>query len=125
MAFSDFFRSLPRRTIGCSVDVLFLRRDVPGGIVRHGGDIDNRLKVLFDALRMPTRANEVDDVQQPPNENPCCFCLLSDDKYIDQISVTTDRLLTPQESTESIHDVILVIHVNAPLFDPRCDLAPR
>jgi hypothetical protein len=54
---------------GCSLDVLFLRRDIPGGIVRHGGDIDNRLKVLFDALRMLRETLEVEDVPQATEGN--------------------------------------------------------
>ena len=109
---------------GCSLDILFLRRDVPGGIIKHGGDIDNRLKVLFDALRMPRETQEVEDISQCKDEDPC-FCLLADDKYIDRVSVTTDRLLSPMESGDAIHDVVLVLHVVVSLFDPRCDLAPR
>lgn len=97
---------------GCSLDLLFLRRNMPGGLIKYGGDIDNRLKVLFDALRMPSEPQEVEDVTQSKDENPC-FCLLSDDKYIDQISVTTDRLLTPKESDAHVHDVVLVIRVVA------------
>jgi hypothetical protein len=37
----------------CALDILFLRRDNPGNLIASGGDIDNRLKVLFDGLRMP------------------------------------------------------------------------
>src|SRR5436190_8268168 len=34
--------------LSCALDILFLRRDMPGGpLIRSGGDIDNRLKVLF------------------------------------------------------------------------------
>lgn len=39
--------------IAAALDILFLRRDAPGKIIGGGGDIDNRLKVLFDALRKP------------------------------------------------------------------------
>jgi hypothetical protein len=39
----------------CSVQILFLRPDTPGGVIRSG-DIDNRMKTIFDALRLP--ANE-------------------------------------------------------------------
>jgi hypothetical protein len=108
---------------GCALDILFLRRDMPGGIVKYGGDIDNRLKVLFDALRHPKEAQEIEDIPQPPDENPC-YCLLEDDQYIDQVSVTTDRLLTPPEGTESVNDVVLVIHVTIGMFDPRVHFAP-
>ena len=29
----------------CALDILFLRRDHPGNLVKSGGDIDNRIKV--------------------------------------------------------------------------------
>ncbi len=43
----------------CDLDILFLRRENPGHLVSGGGDIDNRIKVLFDALRVPQDDNEV------------------------------------------------------------------
>jgi hypothetical protein len=49
---------------------------------------------------------------------------LSDDRYIDQISVTTDRLLSPMENGDAIHDVMLIIRVAASLFDRTHDMAP-
>src|SRR2546428_2812835 len=39
---SDWFMA------ACALDILFLRRDGPGSLIKSGGDIDNRLKVLFD-----------------------------------------------------------------------------
>jgi hypothetical protein len=105
----------------CSLDILFLRRDAPGGLVKHGGDIDNRIKVLFDALSKPPDANHVEDA--PPAEDPL-FCLLDDDQYIDQVTVKTDRLLLPQESNEGVHDVLLVIGVKTSVFNvKRADVA--
>lgn len=53
---SDFhFVPLINNTWGtaCSLEILFLRRDVPGNLIASGGDIDNRIKVLFDGLKMP------------------------------------------------------------------------
>jgi hypothetical protein len=94
----------------CSLDILFLRRDNPGNIVRSGGDIDNRIKVLFDGLRMPGTKDELAGDSPEPHEVPF-FCLLEDDSLITSVSVTTDRLLTPQGSGEKVHDVGLVIHV--------------
>ena len=38
----------------CSLDILFLRRDSPGSLVKSGGDIDNRIKTLLDALTIRT-----------------------------------------------------------------------
>lgn len=95
----------------CALDILFLRRDVPGNLIANGGDIDSRIKVLLDGLRMPGTVNELGGFSiDQEDENPF-YCLLEDDKLISQISVTTDRLITPQKAQENENDVMLVIHV--------------
>jgi hypothetical protein len=94
----------------CALDILFLRRDQPGNLVEHGGDIDNRIKVLFDALKMPQQCEEVDKSLPGPDEDPF-FVLLENDSLISEVKVTTDRLLTPIADGEHIHDVHLIIHV--------------
>jgi hypothetical protein len=94
----------------CSLDILFLRRDNPGGLIRSGGDIDNRIKVLLDGLRMPTDIRELGGFQIELDEDPF-FCLLEDDKLVTTVSVITDRLIIPQQTDEHINDVLLVIHV--------------
>ena len=113
----------PASDEACSLDILFLRRDQPGSLVTHGGDIDNRVKVLLDALRMPEGCDEVYGNTPTADEEPF-FCLLTDDKIITEIRVVTDRLLTPREPGEYEHDVHLIIHVKTitysrkmPLFD--------
>jgi hypothetical protein len=93
----------------CSLRILFLRRDNPGHLIASGGDIDNRLKVLFDGLRMPDTVGELGALPLEADENPF-FCLLEDDSLITSVTVTTDRLLIPQDTGERIHDVYLVIH---------------
>lgn len=80
------FRFLPLITrhlgLACSLDILFLRRDSPGNLIKSGaGDIDNRIKVLFDALRMPTEAQELTGESPSDDENPF-YCLLEDDSLI-------------------------------------------
>jgi len=94
----------------CALDVLFLRRDNPGYLIEDGGDIDNRIKVLFDGLRMPKTVNELGGLPIEADEDPF-YCLLEDDKLITSVSVTTDRLIVPKRAEENVNDVILVIHV--------------
>ena len=94
----------------CSIDILFLRRDEPGHLVSGGGDIDNRIKTLFDALRMPQRCDELKGFSPGDDENPF-FVLLEDDQLITEVKVTTDRLLTPLAGDEHVNDVHLIIHV--------------
>jgi hypothetical protein len=102
---SDYF------TVAAALDILFLRRDGPGSIVRSGGDIDNRIKVLFDALRMPQTCDELCGDSPGPDEEPF-FCLLEDDKLISKVQIETNWLLTPVAPNERLHDVQLVIRVN-------------
>lgn len=109
--------------VACSLEILFLRRDNPGQtLVSSGGDLDNRLKVLFDALRCPTDAKECDNKTPGDGETPF-HCLLEDDKLITEVSVTTDRLLVPKADDEGEHDVRLIIKVRTPIVNPGGFLA--
>jgi hypothetical protein len=99
----------------CSLDILFLRRDPPGSLIKSGGDIDNSIKVLFDALRVPADCSEVTESTPAPDEDPF-YCLLEDDKLIQEVRVTTDQLLTPLAADEGVNDVHLVIHVRTFIF---------
>ena len=99
----------------CALDILFLRRDQPGDLVKHGGDIDNRMKVLLDALRMPEECQEVCGESPSDDQNPF-YCLLKDDKLITELRIVTDRLLSPVATDEHINDVYLVINVKTISF---------
>lgn len=91
-----------------TIDLLFMRPSDPGQLINHGGDLDNRLKTLFDALRVPSLSELPSDAQLGSDENPY-YCLLQDDALVTGFGVTTDRLLAPA----SAHDVELIIRVNA------------
>jgi hypothetical protein len=95
--------------LACSLDVIFLRREKPGSIV-HGGDLDNRLKTLFDALRMPHDASELSGIT-PATANERMYCLLQDDSLITRVSVATHQLLEPLASGDDAAGVDLVMHV--------------
>lgn len=93
----------------CSLNILFLRRDPPGGAI-NAGDIDNRIKTLIDTLRCPQTPEELKGNEKPgPDEQPF-FCLLEDDKLVTHFSVETDRLLDP--ASDGDHDVRLVITID-------------
>lgn len=98
--------------LACSLDILFLRQDIPGSIL-HAGDIDNRVKTVIDALRAPRLQNEFlgrNNAQIAPleGEDPF-FVLLEDDKQVSHFSVETDRLLDPPN--EDASNVRLIITV--------------
>jgi hypothetical protein len=95
----------------CSLDVLFLRREKPGRIFMKNGDIDNRLKTLFDALRMPHNGQEIGSESPGSDEDPF-YVLLQDDETIADVAVTTDRLLQlPPEHQNTGEYVVLVVDV--------------
>lgn len=90
------------------LDILFLRTSEPGQIITNGGDIDNRLKTLFDALRRPQSNDEFPKNEQLVETPNPCHCVLSDDALISRVSVTTDTLLDAENNDE----VVLIITVN-------------
>jgi hypothetical protein len=98
-------------SLGCALDVILLRRDHPGSIIASGGDIDNRLKTLFDALRMPSKCDELPKGTPDSEEDPF-FVLMEDDSQITRVSVTTERLLIPAGEGEHMHDVHILMSVN-------------
>jgi len=103
----------------CTLDILFLRRDSPGNLVESGGDLDNRIKVLFDALRMARDRDELPKNAQPEQGEDPFHCLLEDDSLITSVNITTDRLLTPLRPDEHIHEVVLIIKVESIIPTPE------
>ena len=86
----------------------------PGFIVGQGGDIDNRLKTLLDSLRLLKDISEIpSDYKQEEDENPF-FCLLEDDILISDLSVSTERLLEPCESSSHVKLIVRVQAKTAP-----------
>ena len=49
-----------------------------GDLVRAGGDVDNRVKVLFDALRITAAKCEMEDYPNPSADEDPFFCLLKE-----------------------------------------------
>jgi hypothetical protein len=104
----------------CSIEILFLRPDPPGTLIRSG-DIDNRIKTLLDALRLPGSQQELGKYKTPePGELPF-FCLLEDDKLVTRISVETDMLLEPIGENIDDNDARLIITVRLRPYDMNWD----
>lgn len=94
-------------SLNCDLDILFLRQEDPGSLVLQGGDLDNRIKTLLDALRMPL--NSAEGHKFPPGQ-PHTYCLLESDSLVSAINVSTDRLLFPQsDRPNEVHLVIGVV----------------
>jgi len=75
----------------CYLNIRMGRPTRPGSILFGRRDIDNRVKILVDALRMPHHDNEV---PKDPGGNKEMFCLLADDNLVTRLSITSYRLLS-------------------------------
>jgi len=90
----------------CQLDITILWPEEQGVISAHGGDIDNRLKTLFDALQC-TDTNQIQPIKERFADKHPFFCLLEDDKLITSVNVKTHTLLRSEKKT----DVSVLIHV--------------
>jgi hypothetical protein len=98
----------PSHHLFAELDILLLKPEASGAIITNAGDIDNRLKTLFDALRTPSLEQEIPSSWNPaPDEQPL-HCLLQDDRLISRVNVEADRLLVPLAQPD---DVKLTIRV--------------
>jgi hypothetical protein len=92
-----------------SIQIVMLRPEPEGRIFLRGGDIDNRLKTLLDALKMPNEVAALPDQAAPaPDESPF-FCLLEDDSLITNIDIKTFHWLEPE--VQDSDEVVLLLHV--------------
>lgn len=114
---SEGFRWLPMVTkengLICKLEILMLRDRTPGNVL---ADIDNRLKTVFDALRLADSPNELGakteggPVRPTPDEDPF-YVLLQDDRLITHVAVTTDGLpgevpnVPPENAARLVIDV--------------------
>jgi hypothetical protein len=95
------------------LDVTMLRPEAPGSIIKSG-DIDNRLKTLIDALKIPSELNALPSDDKPRDDEEPFFCLLEDDSLITKVSVNTAQLL--EERTHS-SEVVLFIYVKTKITE--------
>ena len=84
------------------LELFILWQDYPGSIVTNKGDIDNRLKTLFDALKIPEQSQDIPENDFPQEGEDYFYCVLEDDKLITKISITTDRLLYANGSESEV-----------------------
>lgn len=101
----------------CAIDILFLRPGSPGSVLGIGGDIDNRMKTIFDALRLPANTDELGGYLTPEDGEDPFFCLLEDDRLITHAAIETDTLLEPVRDASGVNDSRLVIRVRIRPYD--------
>ena len=85
--------------------VLMFRPQPRGDLITNEGDVDNRLKTLLDALRVPRGTSEAPSPQAPARG--IFYCLLQDDSLVTKVSAETEQLLRPADPAT----VVALIHV--------------
>lgn len=95
----------------CSLDILFLRQEEPGALLKRDGDLDNRIKTFFDALEVPAQEGSADGDEV----DGLNYRLYENDTLIRGFDIDSDRLLLPDEAFPAhVHIVARVtVHVEA------------
>jgi hypothetical protein len=93
--------------LACALDILFLRHVEPFNLLKSGGDLDNRILTLFDALKIPSGLQELGVIA--PAANPL-YVLLEDDALVCDLAIKSGKLLGRGETKK--HEVRLTIDPN-------------
>jgi hypothetical protein len=93
----------------CALDITLFRHEPPGELIGPGGDLDNKIKSLFDALTVPNQA-QLDGIEPREGERPL-FCLLENDALITDLRINTVQLWTTFNSTEEKRDIKAAVNV--------------
>jgi hypothetical protein len=93
---SAWFRPLVRDSFAlhCGLTLRFLRHEPPGKIYQ-GGDVDNRVKTLLDALSMPRHREQV---LATNTKVEAIYCLMEDDSLVSGLNIESERLLSNKKN---------------------------
>lgn len=107
----------PTMGLGCELDIRSHVNHEPGSVITRAGDLDNRLKTVFDALRIP-KDNEFrgHTIDQPADH--AFPCLLEDDAAITKVCIASERWLAAGNRAENeVHlDIVVKITILVPKF---------
>lgn len=78
--------------VECAVEIRILRPTQRRG---NAADVDNQIKILLDALKVPNERSELGKYQEPEDDESPFFVLAHDDKLITKITSVQDELLFP------------------------------
>jgi hypothetical protein len=87
-----------KMSLACRLQIDFYEPEGSLAIKSDVTDIDNRLKTLFDALRIPSEQ----EIELNHDYGPDFYCLMSDDKLIWEVNVKRTRLLRDVEKHDSL-----------------------
>lgn len=97
------------RPLYTSLSILYLRTGSQNGPL-SSADLDNRVKTLIDALKIP-KPNELPKGAKPEADEDPFYVLLKDDNLVTHLSVETDVLLDPTDASLGETDSRVVIAV--------------
>ena len=92
-----------------SIEMTMLRPEPEGAIFTRSGDIDNRLKTLMDALKLPNDEAALPDGASPSPDQSPFLCLLEDDSLISGIDIKTAHWL--ESEVQKTDEVVLTLRV--------------
>lgn len=97
----------------CHLDILFFRRENNRALLtkpkdEYGGDLDNRLKIFLDSLKVP-EVGQLDGLALSPSEP--VYCLVQDDSLITKFQLDSAYLLEPTPLGEDETNVKLLVKV--------------
>jgi hypothetical protein len=104
-------------SVVAELEVVILKPGNAGGVVRQGGDLDNQLKTLLDALRQPHAVSELPKGALPSASEDPFFCLLEDDQFVTRVDLSVYRWLGPS-NRKHVH-VDLLVRVKPSIPDTR------
>ncbi len=112
------FLPLVRRSLSlnCELDILFLRQQDPGQLISQGGDIDNRVKTLLDALRNPEIA---EDKRSPTIGSNLVYTLMESDTLVSRLNIDTDRLLVSNSAAPNEAHLVIEVTLNVLRVGPH------
>lgn len=98
------------------LEIFLLLPQKVGAIVTNGGDIDNRIKTLFDALRIPASNSEIPSSDSFEYGSDGMYCLLEDDKLIEKVTISAyqDHSATDDQQVKAI--IIVNTRITAGLW---------
>jgi hypothetical protein len=100
-----------RHSLVCQLEVMLLQPGEPGTVIHaYGGDLDNRLKTLFDSLGVPdgNQLAGLPTLDPTTTETTTTYVLLEDDSRITRLGVQTEKLLRPPAAPDHVRVVMTV-----------------
>ena len=116
----------------CSLEIVYLRQGAAGNLFENH-DIDNRIKTLIDALKMPS-VGELGEIYsdgssvQPTRDQKPFFALLENDSLVTKLTVDADTLLAPTgkvPESQNSADSRVFIKVKCWSYDPGIETEIR